>query len=311
MTMLKANSEDKGLQKGSTTAPQKCPKCAEEIRREAQICGFCGYEFSPSKPVAKEAVLRDRAHLADKTPQRNSHQDSSSGSEKTQKAPRKGVKLQTERKSSKVGYIFGGIAVLLLIWLIAVSFAILNWQSARTKHHTQTASEPLSSLLDPQTVTENEEAKKIGSVFEDFRRANLQKNIDLFMSCFSGDFDDTEQKRKDTLKMWEMFTYYDLSYDLRKQKIVGDAADVQLEWVSKTSERASGKFRNDRTLLDVTLKRERDAWKIKEIRPVSSADNENPKPTVSRQQIQENQFGNAEVQTVDEIATAQADGILS
>jgi len=170
----------------------------------------------------------------------------------------------------------------LFIWLIAISFVIFNWQSARTKHHTQTASEPLSSLLDRQTVTENEEPKKIRSIFEDFRRANLQKNIDLFMSCFSGDFDGTEQKRKDTLKMWEMFTYYDLSYDLKKHKIVGDAADVRLEWVSKTSERASGKFRNDRTLLDVTLKREGDAWKIKEIKPASSDDNENREPTVSR-----------------------------
>ena len=284
--MLKANSEDKGLQKGSTTTPPKCPKCAVEIRQGAQVCRFCGYEFSPIKPVAKEAVLHDRTHLADKTPQHNSHQDSSSGSEKTQQAPKKGVKLQTERKSSKIGYIFGGIAVLLLILLIAISFVIFNWQSPRTKHHTQTASERLSSLLDLQTVTENEEAKKIRSVFEDFRRANLQKNIDLLMSCFSGDFDGTEQKRKDTLKMWEMFTHYDLSYDLKKQKIVGDAADVRLEWVSKTSERAGGKFRNDRTLLDVTLKRERDAWKIKEIKPASSDDNENPEPTPSPQQTQ-------------------------
>jgi hypothetical protein len=280
--MLKANSEDKGLQKGRTTAPPKCPKCAEEIRQEAQVCRLCGYEFSPIKPGAKEAVLHDGTHLADKTPQHNFHQDPSSGSEKTQQAPKKGVKLQTERKSSKIGYIFGGIAVLLLILLIAISFVISNWQSARTKHHTQTASAPLSSLLDQQTVTENEEAKKIRSVFEDFRRANLQKNIDLFMSCFSGDFDGTEQKRKDTLKMWEMFTYYDLSYDLKKQKIAGDAADVRLEWVSKTSERASGKFRNDRTLLDVTLKRERDAWKIKGIKPASTDDNENREPPVSR-----------------------------
>jgi hypothetical protein len=42
-----------------------------------------------------------------------------------------------------------------------------------------------------------------------------------------------------------------------------------LEWVVKTSERAGGKPRNGKTVLDVTLKREGDTWKIKEIKPVS------------------------------------------
>jgi hypothetical protein len=56
---------------------------------------------------------------------------------------------------------------------------------------------------------------------------------------------------------------------LKKQKIVGDAADVRLEWVVKTSERVGGKPHYGRTVLDVSLKREGGAWKIKEIKPVS------------------------------------------
>jgi hypothetical protein len=128
---------------------------------------------------------------------------------------------------------------------------------------------PLLSPPDPQTVTKNKEAEKIESVFENIRRANLQKNIDLFMSCFSRDFNGPERKRKDTLKMWEMFNYHDLSYDLKKHVISGNTADVRLEWVVRTSERAGGKPHNGRTVLDVTLKREEGAWKIKEIKPVS------------------------------------------
>jgi hypothetical protein len=49
--------------KGRITAPKKCPKCAEEIRQEAQVCRFCGYEFLPSKPVAKETAIQDKTPL--------------------------------------------------------------------------------------------------------------------------------------------------------------------------------------------------------------------------------------------------------
>lgn len=127
---------------------------------------------------------------------------------------------------------------------------------------------PSPSLPDSQRVTENKEVEKIGSVFENIKRANLQKDIGLFMSCFSRDFSGAEGKRKDTLKMWETFNYHDLSYDLKRQTISGDTADVRLEWVVRTSERVGGKPHNGKTVLDVTLKREDGRWKIKGIKPV-------------------------------------------
>ena len=128
---------------------------------------------------------------------------------------------------------------------------------------------PPPSPQNPQNVMEDKEVEKIGSLFDNIRQANLQKDIDLFMSCFSRDFNGTEGKRKDTLKMWENFNYDDLSYDLKKQTISGDTADVRLEWLVRTSERVGGKPRDGKSVLDVTLKREDGYWKIKEIKPVS------------------------------------------
>jgi hypothetical protein len=159
-----------------------------------------------------------------------------------------------------------------VILLLIIGGGYLLWRQYPQSYRpifAESTPPPLPSPPDPQTVTENIEVEKIGSVFENIRRANLQKNIDLFMSCFSRDFKGAERKRKDTLKMWETFNYHDLSYDFKRKTIVGDAADVRLEWVVKTSERAGGKPHNGRTVLDVTLKREEGAWKIKEIKPVS------------------------------------------
>jgi len=116
---------------------------------------------------------------------------------------------------------------------------------------------------------EGKEAEKIGSLFENIKQANLQKNIDLFMSCFSCDFNGTEGKRLDTLRMWENYNYLDLSYDLKRQTIMGDTANVRLEWLVRTSQKMSGQLQNGRTVLDVTLKREDGLWKIIDIKPVS------------------------------------------
>ena len=126
-----------------------------------------------------------------------------------------------------------------------------------------------SSLSHPPTVMEDKDLEKIGSLFENIRQANLQKNIDLFMSCFSSNFNGTEAKRLNTLKMWENYNYLDLSYDLKKRTISGDTADVRLEWLVRTSQKTGGQEKDGRTLLDVTLKREDGRWKITDIKPVS------------------------------------------
>jgi hypothetical protein len=130
-------------------------------------------------------------------------------------------------------------------------------------------SPPPPSLRSTPRVIESLEAEIIKSPFENIRQANLKKNIDLFMSCFSRDFNGMEGKRLDTLKTWGNFNYLDLSYDLKNQKISGDTAEVRLEWLVRTSQKGSGRLQDGRTVLDVTLKKEDGRWKIKEIKPMS------------------------------------------
>ncbi len=127
----------------------------------------------------------------------------------------------------------------------------------------------LHSKKSPPVAPIDQEVQRIGSLFENIRQANLQKDIDLFVSCFSHDFDGMEGKRRETLKMWENYNYLKLSYHLRKQKISGDTANVTLEWLVRTSQKTGGELQDGRTVLDVTLKREEGLWKIREIKPLS------------------------------------------
>ena len=127
---------------------------------------------------------------------------------------------------------------------------------------------PPSPNLTKHSV-EAQEIEKIRSLFENIRKANLQKNIDLFMSCFSRDFNGRDGKRLDTLKMWENFNYLDLTYEMKNKSISEDISSVRLEWLLKTAKKDSRKIQEGRTLMDVTLKREDGRWKIKEVKSIN------------------------------------------
>jgi hypothetical protein len=126
-----------------------------------------------------------------------------------------------------------------------------------------------SSPSSAQAVFTDHEAERIKSLFETVRLANLQQNIDLFMTCFSRDFNSREKKRLEALNTWDHFDYLHLSYDLKKQVITGDTASVQLEWLIRASEKVSGKPQENRVLLDATLTKEGGGWKIQEIKSAS------------------------------------------
>jgi uncharacterized membrane protein YvbJ len=151
-----------------------------------------------------------------------------------------------------------------VVIILVVVGGYLLWQ-----RHYQTSQPITPPLQSPPPGIETKEAEEIKSLFETIRQANLKKNIDLFMSCYSLDFKDRKSKKLDTLESWKNFKYLDLTYNLKKQTISGNIANVRVEWLMKISQKGIGKSEVSRTVLDVVLKREGDRWKIKEIKPVS------------------------------------------
>ena len=164
------------------------------------------------------------------------------------------------------------VALIVMVFLIGVGgyFLIQGYShQVSSTNFKETPLPPPPSPLRAPASAEAQEVEKISSLFESIRMANLQKDIDLFMSCFSHDFKGRDGKRLDALKMWENYNYLKLSYELKNKSISGDTSYIQLEWLVKTSQKRNGKIQEGKTLLEVTLKREDGLWKIKEIKPIS------------------------------------------
>jgi uncharacterized membrane protein YvbJ len=150
-----------------------------------------------------------------------------------------------------------------VIILLATMGGYFLWQKYDQKN--KLIQPPLPS---PLSLIDSKETEEIKFLFETIKQANLKKNIDLFMSCYSLDFKDRKRKKLDTLENWEQFHYLDLKYSLKKQTILRDIATVRVEWLMKISPKGTGKPEDSKTVLDVVLKREEDRWKIKEIKPM-------------------------------------------
>jgi len=124
----------------------------------------------------------------------------------------------------------------------------------------------IAAPLLPSSSNKTHEVEKIKSLLEDIKQANLRKDIHLFMSCYSLDFIDRNGKRLATLESWKAFDYLDLSYDLKRQTISEDTADIRVEWVIDISEKIGRAPQKSKAVLDVLLRREEGHWKIKEIK---------------------------------------------
>jgi ketosteroid isomerase-like protein len=127
---------------------------------------------------------------------------------------------------------------------------------------------PASSVIPPSSAfpTEAEEIEKIRNLLENIRKANLVKDIDLFLLCYSNDFKDREGKKKSTLESWDNFNFLDLTYDLGTPSVSGNIARARVEWLVRFSPKSGGQPQESKTILDVVFKKEDGAWKIGEIK---------------------------------------------
>jgi RNA polymerase subunit RPABC4/transcription elongation factor Spt4 len=166
--------------------------------------------------------------------------------------------------------IVGGILIMIalgayFIWTKNPEF----FHPKESAHISQTETKPSVQGQLPVSSPEAREDEKIKFLFETIRRANLEKKIDLFMSCYAADFNGRNKKRLATLENWDHFDYLDLSYDLKRPTVTAHTAQVRVKWWITISPKHGGASEKTTSVLDVSLKKEDGHWKVKKIKPVS------------------------------------------
>jgi hypothetical protein len=126
---------------------------------------------------------------------------------------------------------------------------------------------PVPEVLKTPSAETPEIGKEVGNIMtllEDVRQSNLKKDIYLFVSCYASDFQNMEERRRATLAYWEKFNYLDLSYSLKDLSLSADTAKARVEWLIKTSSKNGGQAQQNKSILEVSFKKEDGKWKIKE-----------------------------------------------
>jgi hypothetical protein len=103
-------------------------------------------------------------------------------------------------------------------------------------------------------------------VFETIKQANLTKNIDLFMSCYSPAFPGYQEKRNSTLQTWQEYDMTKLDFTMSNLTVNQNRAEVTVNWQISVFSPGTSQTENFNSNHSVTLLNEGGQWKILNLR---------------------------------------------
>ena len=209
--------------------------------------------------ICKEESLQTLS-LSDQANTSKSNPESSSATNTSLRIPfSKSIRTAITEKLHRVSVIKPLVIVMLSILLIGIGYWIyikylpVNILSLKTKGPT--------SIKQQQVVTLQSQAPN--QVFETIKKANLTKDINLFMSCYSPKFKLLDSKKRDTLTNWNQYDYNALNYDIKGLTIHKDKASGIVEWIFSVQTKDTKKTFSKSILYNVVLEKTSDGtWKI-------------------------------------------------
>lgn len=139
---------------------------------------------------------------------------------------------------------------------------------------TTPASKPEASPTPTEAtpVSSQEEAMKEGvrETLKNLRKAQLEQDIILFMSCYSYIYPSLDKKRKQTLDYWKRFRFMDLEFSLDEIKPLGpESILAHITWTMQVQNRRNQEFDSSTQIFEVAMGKELGAWRIRSLKDVT------------------------------------------
>lgn len=253
-----------------------CVKCKIDYEDGKKFCKQCGSKLESKETASTEASKGVTAnelppkyclkcsisYSANKNfcPSCGSALTNESAAHSKQQAEKS--KTQQTIPNPKIPYSKIGVMAVLIIILSVGGFFGYKYFFKKDIYSTTKTQQPLSSATNPAISETAPKSEELRLVFENIRKANLTKDINLFMSCYSKSFIGVEERKNKALSNWIEYDFTELTFTLSDIEMRGDTADVKVDWKITAKDRNTGSSQIIDSTNLVTLKNEGGQWKI-------------------------------------------------
>lgn len=121
---------------------------------------------------------------------------------------------------------------------------------------------PAQAVLPLREEADIEGVKKL---LDKIKRANIEKDIELFESCYSKDYEGLNKRIENALALWRNFDFVHLEYILKDNIIKEKEGTIRIGWDMKVRSRDKGVVNEVKDDLTVFIIKEGDSWKIRRV----------------------------------------------
>jgi hypothetical protein len=131
-------------------------------------------------------------------------------------------------------------------------------------------STPTTTEATPAPSREETMKEEVRETLKNLRKAQLEGDIILFMSCYSYLYPSLDKKRKQTLDYWKNYRFLDLEFSLDEIKPLGpESLLAHITWSMQVQNRRNHEFDSSTQIFEVAMGKELGSWRIRSLKDVT------------------------------------------